>query len=186
MNYFILGVLSIVFVSMFYTEKHFTSPGFDERKQLFSCLVTYLDSHGLSDDEFLQVPDDSHQSSSFECSKTISKEKNSIWHELNARLNFCGPRNNSESKSNEIHASNNDLKDCRSCMKRKLENTEYEITKLHGVAMNNTIIGFKIWQYFTMSPEVKNLTDSSHTLESESLAKCARKGECVRKIKICY
>lgn len=175
---------------MFYTESHFTSIGFEERKELFSCLAEYLNSNSSeSSDENLLLLDDSTKSSLTDrsCSKSISQLKETFWQNLNVRLLYsCNDRKKLNKTKQPIDdGASSELKICHSCMKHRLEKTNYEHTKLYTAAVNATIVEFKVWKYFSIFLEISKLIDETLSLELQSLEKCARKGKCDKEIKIC-
>lgn len=187
LNFFIVGILAFILCSMIYTESHFKSASIEERRELLSCIVKLLDSKGVKD-EFFHAPDDSRQTPTAKCSKVISVEKQSYWSEFNATINFCY-ENNETRKQSESHKTQNDhlaeSLSCQTCIRHGLDNTNYELIKLHTIAVNQSIIDFKIWQYFTMAPKLQQLLDDSRQLEIESLHYCVRQNECDEEIKTC-
>lgn len=71
------------------------------------------------------------------------------------------------------------LSTCFNCVKEKLAMTNYEEIRLHASAVNLTVIEFKIWKYFTISPRVKVLEDQGKKLEKLSKQSCNKEERCI-------
>lgn len=167
---------------MIYTEHEFTTPALEKRRVVLSCIVKYLTTNGVTDDEFFSVVEDSRNAPTEKCSTLIAVERQSFQSDFNTTLNACFMKN--VSKTDDHHLTK--LQHCQTCIRQKLDETnDYELKRLHIAAVNQTIVHFKIWQYFTMAPKIQQLLDESRELEMDAFKDCKKDKLCDKKIKSC-
>lgn len=77
------------------------------------------------------------------------------------------------------------LKTCIECFIEKISATDYQQTILHSAAVKDTIIDFKIWKYFSISPRVKELNEQSAAFEKSSIDQCVNEKKCEKLANIC-
>lgn len=73
---------------------------------------------------------------------------------------------------------------CFRCIKENLQSATdvdtdiYEISMLHAMAVNFTIIEFRVWQYFQVSSKVKELVNDANAVRSKTVNDCKAVGKC--------
>lgn len=72
------------------------------------------------------------------------------------------------------------LSTCSSCVVEELRTTGYEEARFHSTAVNLTVIEFKIWKYFSISPRVKELADASDQLEKACVRHYVDTKKCLK------
>lgn len=71
------------------------------------------------------------------------------------------------------------LSTCFNCITEKLATSNYEEIRFHAAAVNLTVIDFKVWKYFSISPRVKYLESKGKELEKASKDFCKQEGKCL-------
>lgn len=149
---------------------------------MLSCIVKYLTANGVTDDEFFNVVEDSRKTPTAKCSKLIAVERQSFRSDFNTTLNSCLKKIVSKNDDHHLTKSQH----CQTCIRHKLDETsDYELKRLHIAAVNQTIVQFKVWQYFTMAPKILQLLDESRELEMDAFKDCKKDKLCDKKIKSC-
>lgn len=72
------------------------------------------------------------------------------------------------------------LSSCNSCVVEKLAAIGYDEARFHATAVNLTVIEFKIWKYFSISPRVKELVEAGDQLEKATIHHCVDAEKCLK------
>lgn len=173
---------------MIYTENYLKSDGFEIRKLTFGCLVKYLENLDITDENFdaakwLEFEADS-------CDEIVENKIESFYKDISNRLNCPELTRNVEcTMADDVknHTTVNcfNVTVCENCVLENLKAKNYENLKLHATAVNMTIIEFQVWKYFTISPRVKQLVNTTQELENSILNSCRTNGDCQKVTSFC-
>jgi hypothetical protein len=185
------GTIALIMASMFFSENYLQSPGFEQRKETFGCLVDYLEEHHIKDEYFNEAK--SYEISTKNCSDVVSRTRQSFQIDLSERLNFCEDHINESSqnittkvrKLDLTKKQEDQLEECQNCVFEILNDRKYENLRLHAAAVNVTIVNLKVWKYFTISSAVKELINQSNSIENRYLSECIKEKLCKKRINFC-
>lgn len=109
-----VGLLATVIILTFCTEHYFSSPGFVERQQRFSCLVNYLHQQNITDNFFPATAESQSKDDISNCSNVVhqlrlkidSETKNQLYETKgNVTATLCEEieRNSTTTRGEENH-----------------------------------------------------------------------------------
>lgn len=181
------GTIALIMASMFFTENYLKSPGVEESKETFICLVNYLEKHHIKDEYFNEAK--AYKISNENCSDVVSRTIKTFGSDLNERLNFCDYNYDEnillKQTTSLDSVKQNQLTECYECVSKVLKNHKYNKIRLHAAAVSVTIINLKIWKYFTISSAVNELMNHSYTIENRYLSECIEDKICTKNINFC-
>lgn len=116
--------------------------------------------------------------------KRLTDKSNEICYidELTGMLDLSSKTNQERllAISNLSRTSCKKLSACTSCVIEKLAAKDYDDVRFHSTAVNLTVIEFKIWKYFSISPRVKELVDVGEQMEKASIHQCVDENKCLK------
>jgi hypothetical protein len=120
-------------------------------------------------------------------SDEIKEERKAEAHALCFQLSSLKAKNNETAKA--MYSDGRERCDalavCMNCIKENLKTfSDYERIKLHAVALNFTVIEFRVWNYFTISERVLALGNDANKMELEAVNKCKDKKQCNDNIEV--
>ena len=71
------------------------------------------------------------------------------------------------------------LSNCLNCMIVKLNKTNYEEIRFHSAAVNLTVIEYKVWEYFLISPRMNELISQGKEWENKAKSLCKKERKCL-------
>lgn len=160
--------------------------------EILTCLSNYLHQLGITDDYFPKATEFSQN-----CSEIVNESKGKIMKHLrdgfynahNISTKLCDEISQNRSFENSHMHEREKCKifaQCFVCIKENLQSgtsDDYELTQLHAITLNFTIIDFRLWRYFKVTSRVEELLNDAKALKNTQLKKtvndCKAKGKCI-------
>lgn len=144
----------------------------------------------MSDYEFFPSAAALSNNISSECEDLISNFtlkifddlQNSTFKSYDVTVSLCDEiKKKSTLENTQANENCGKVTECFACIKENLQkNTDdYEISMLHAMAVNSTIIDFRLWEYFKVSSKVEELVNDANVVKSTAIEDCTSKKICI-------
>lgn len=187
----------MIFLSIL-TEYYFTSPGVSERKEHLRCLGNYLKSQNVKisignsnlTENCMEIVDQWKQKimndtenelyaaynvSTFSNSSLVDESKK-FTSDLQSTSDICMHVKEAKSPQKNLE----EVAQCLACIKGNSQSAtnDYKNAMLHAIAVNFTVIEFRLWEYFQVSSKVEKLLNDANALKLKTVNDCETMRKC--------